>query len=34
MGKAIFWNAEHLTNINEDEKKLLINIVAWILKGN
>jgi hypothetical protein len=34
MGKAIFWNAGHLTNINEDEKKLLINIVAWILKGN
>ena len=32
MGKAIFWNSGHLTFITEQEKKLFINIVAFILK--
>ena len=32
LGKAVYWNAGHSTDITEDEKKLLLNIVAWILK--
>ena len=32
MGKAIFWNAGHTPDINEEEKKLLLNIVVWALK--
>ena len=32
MGKAIYWNVGHSNNINEDEKKLFLNIVAWVLK--
>ena len=32
MGKAIFWNAGHTPDINENEKKLFLNIIAWVLK--
>ena len=32
MGKAIFWNAGHMPDINEEEKKLFLNIVVWALK--
>ena len=34
MGKAIFWNAGHTPNINEEEKKLFLNMIAWVLKEN
>jgi hypothetical protein len=32
MGKAVFWNAGHTPDINENEKKLFLNIIAWVLK--
>ena len=31
-GKAVFWNAGHSPDLTEDEKKLFLNIMAWILK--
>ena len=32
MGKAVFWNSGHSPDLTEDEKKLFLNIMAWILK--
>ncbi|KAG4094692.1 hypothetical protein H8356DRAFT_946233 [Neocallimastix lanati (nom. inval.)] len=33
-GKAVYWNAGHTPNITLDEKKLFLNIMAWILDLN
>ena len=32
MGKVIYWNAGHSTDLSEDERKLFLNIMAYILK--
>ena len=31
MGKAVFWNTGHCPELIDDEKKLYLNIMAWIL---
>lgn len=30
-GKAVFWNVGHNPNLTEDEKKIYLNIMAWVL---
>ena len=33
-GRVVFWAAGHTIAITEDEKKLFVNLVAWLTKYN